>query len=543
MKKSLVALLLITQIAAAQRLKKSERLTLDRLRSEITYLSSDSLQGRNTGSEGEKLAYEYLTAQFKDLGLLPKGDHQTYIQSFEIKEGKQVLPSTRLSFNDQPLQEGTDFFPLAYSAAGGTEGYAAPVLQEKGVPWFWNLKDLLESNAHQPDFDLKKALLDKVHDFAGKGASAVIIYNTSRLDDGLQFDPKDPTETLPVPVVYVTRSAAEKYFRDRSATYDISVKVAFGPKLRIGHNVIGYIDNGAPTTIILGAHYDHLGHGEDHNGLWTGPPAIFHGADDNASGTAAVIELARMLKESRLKDHNYLFICFSGEELGLLGSKYFAAHPTIDLSSVDYMINSDMIGRLNDTTHLLTIGGYGTSPEWSRVVESRTRYLNIKFDSSGVGPSDQTSFYMKDIPVLFFFTGIHPDYHKPTDVVSRINFPGELRVIQYMIQVIEKTNRMDKLAFSKTREPRMEGAHFTVTLGIMPDYSFSGKGVRADGIIEGKIAQKAGIRAGDVLIRLGSHDFSDIYAYMDVLSKFKKGDATTVTVMRGKQELTFPITF
>ena len=176
------------------------------------------------------------------------------------------------------------------------------------------------------------------------------------------FEGKEKTDPLKIPVVFVTKEAAKKVLSDKTANYDINLSVALGDKKRTGHNVIGFINNGAATTIIIGAHYDHLGYGEDHNSLWTGPPEIHNGADDNASGTAAVIELARMLKNARLKNNNYLFICFSGEELGLYGSKYFTEHPTIDLKTTNYMINSDMVGRLNDSTHAITIGGYGTSP-------------------------------------------------------------------------------------------------------------------------------------------------------------------------------------
>ena len=390
---------------------------------------------------------------------------------------------------------------------------------------------------------MEEAIKNKAMDYAEKGASAVIVYNTGTADDELKFEGKEKTETLKIPIVFITKDAAKKYLSDNSSDFEIKLKVAIGDKKRNGHNVTGYIDNGAANTIIIGAHYDHLGYGEDHNSLWTGAPAIHNGADDNASGTAAVIELARMLKKSKLKNNNYLFICFSGEELGLYGSKYFTEHPTINLASANYMINSDMVGRLNDSTHSITIGGYGTSPTWGNILDEKTKYFNVKFDSSGIGPSDHTSFYLKNIPVLFFFTGTHKDYHKPTDDVEKINFTGELEVIKYIYHVIEETNKMGKLAFSKTREPKMEGKRFTVSLGIMPDYTFSGKGVRADGIIDGKIAQKAGIQAGDVIIKLGDNSFSDINSYMTVLSKFKKGDPTTVTVMRGKDVLTFNIIF
>jgi hypothetical protein len=307
--------------------------------------------------------------------------------------------------------------------------------------------------------------------------------------------------------------------------------------------VIGYIDNGAAYTIILGAHYDHLGYGEDNNATDPGVHEIHNGADDNASGTAAVIELAKMVKDSRLKKNNYLFICFSGEELGLLGSKYFIENPTVPLDAVNYMINMDMIGRLDETTKKIIIGGYGTSPEWGKILPEKTKTLSVKFDSTGIGPSDHTSFYLKDIPVLFFFTGMQKDYHKATDDADKINFIGEYRVIQYIENILKETNSDQKIAFLKTREPKMETAHFSVTLGFMPDYSFSGKGVRIDAVIEGKIAEKVGMKSGDIITRLGEYPVNDIYGYMDALSKFKKGDATKATVMRGNEPLSFDVVF
>jgi hypothetical protein len=543
MKNSLVILLFIAQFTSAQRLKKSDKIIIDNLHNEIGYLASDQLDGRRTGTPGEKLAYEYLAGQFKSIGLIPKGDDHSYLQAFEIDEGKQILPSTHFVINGEELAVGKDFFPFVFSGQGTKEAFASPVLSEKGMPWFWDIKEIMDDNKDNPHFDLEEAVNNKAIDFAKKGASAVIVYNSGQQDNELAFQGKEKTEALNIPVLYISKDAVKKYLKDMSGNYEMNLSVALGDKKREGHNVLGYIDNGAAKTIIIGAHFDHLGHGEDHNSLWTGAPAIHHGADDNASGTAAVVELARMLKSSKLKNNNYLFICFSGEELGLFGSKYFTGHPTIDLSSVNYMINSDMVGRLNDSTHFLTIGGYGTSPSWGIVLEDKTKYITVKFDSSGIGPSDHTSFYLKNIPVLFFFTGIHQDYHKPTDVVDKINFPGELTVIKYIYHVIDETNILGKLAFTKTREPKMEGKRFTVSLGIMPDYTFSGAGIRADGIIDGKIAQKAGIQAGDVIIKLGDNSFSDINQYMNVLSKYKKGDPTTVTVLRGKDQLTFNIIF
>ncbi len=543
MKNVLLIVLLYCQVASAQKLKKSDKIIIGNLKSEIGFLASDRLEGRRTGTPGEKLAYEYLAEQFKNINLVPKGDDNSYLQAFEISEGKEVLPSTHLIINGTSLSLYEEYFPFIFSAEGSMKANASPALLEKGSPWFWDIKEIVEKNTSNPHLNLEDAIQNRSIEFAKKGATAVIVYNSDEKDDELKFEGREKADTVGVPVLFVTKDAAKKYLADATGDIDISLEVAIADKTKKGHNVAGYIDNGAANTIIIGAHYDHLGYGEDHNSLWTGPPAIHNGADDNASGTASVIELAKMLQKSKLKNNNYLFICFSGEELGLYGSKYFTEHPTISLGAVNYMINSDMIGRLNDTTHSLTIGGYGTSPSWAKVADEKSKIFKVNFDSSGIGPSDHTSFYLKNIPVLFFFTGTHKDYHKPTDDIEKINFTGELQVIKYIYHVIEETNGLGKIAFSKTKEPKMSGARFTVSLGIMPDYTFNGKGVKADGIINGKIAQKAGIQAGDIIIKIGDYNFADIYSYMDVLGKFKKGDATKVTVLRGKAPLTFDIVF
>jgi len=543
MKYALLFLILISQTVTAQKLKKSEKAIIENLKTEINYLASDKLEGRRTGTAGEKLAYEYITSEFQKTGLIPKGDGNSFLQAFEINEGKEILPSTHLKINDTTLQTGTDFFPFIFSAEGSAKGGASLAFKEKGMPWFWDIKEILADNQQNPHFDLTAAIKNKAIEFADKGASALLVFNSGNLDDELKFDGKSKIPQVKIPVVYLTKNAARKYLSDNSADLQIDLQTAFGDKKRTGHNVIGYIDNGAAQTIIIGAHYDHLGYGEDHNSLWTGKPEIHNGADDNASGTAAVLELAKILKNSKLKNNNYLFICFSGEELGLFGSKYFTENPTIPLQTVDYMINCDMIGRLNDSTHTITVGGYGTSPEWGKILPQKTQALNVRFDSSGIGPSDHTSFYLKNIPVLFFFTGTNADYHKPTDDADKINFVGELRVIEYIENILKETNRSEKLAFSKTREPQMQTANFTVSLGFMPDYTYSGTGVRADGIIDGKIAQKIGMKPGDVITRLGDFTVTDINNYMTALSKFKKGDSTRLTVMRGKDQLNFNVVF
>ncbi|MFL5788769.1 MAG: M20/M25/M40 family metallo-hydrolase, partial [Flavisolibacter sp.] len=434
-------------LVQAQKLKKEDKQLIANLQRHIQYLSDDKLEGRRTGTAGEKLAAGYISNEFKKLGLLPKGSVD-YLQSFEVNEGKKINPSTFLTIDGKSLVLHKEFFPLVSSPNSTIEALPSMALQEPGMPWFFDLKELLEENAANPHFDINETVARSTKEAKKKGATAVFLYNSSKKEDGLKFNEKDRAEMLAVPVIYITKEAVTKYLNDEAATLDIKLRTDISEKKRTGNNVVGYIDNGAPTTIVLGAHFDHLGYGEDGNSREVQKKNQIHnGADDNASGTAALIELARLLKASKLKQNNYLFIAFSGEELGLYGSKYFTEHPTVDLNSVNYMINMDMVGRLSDSSHILTVGGYGTSPSWGQIYNLSgkkklyTGGLAFRFDSSGTGPSDYTSFYLKNIPVLFYFTGVHTDYHKPTDDADKINYTGEMNVIKHILSVIETEDK------------------------------------------------------------------------------------------------------
>jgi hypothetical protein len=309
-------------------------------------------------------------------------------------------------------------------------------------------------------------------------------------------------------------------------------------------NVAAFLDNGAEYTIVVGAHYDHLGLGHDRNSLEANSEGKIHnGADDNASGTAGVIELARYFAKNGVKEqHNFLFLCFSGEELGLIGSKKFTENPTIDLSKVSFMVNMDMIGRLNAEKRLM-VGGVGTAPNFVPTINSVKSDLGVKLDSAGVGPSDHTSFYLKDIPVLFFFTGQHSDYHKPSDDVEKVNFSGEKQVLEFGIRVIESLDKEPKLKFQQTKSKQEDTPRFKVTLGIMPDYTYEGEGVHVDGVTDGKPAFVAGVQKGDVITALGDFQVKNMQDYMKALAAFKKGDTTMVKVKRANEEKTLPVTF
>ncbi len=449
----------------AQKLNKNDKITLANLETHVRYLADPKLEGRRMGTPGDKTASDYIISELSKAGLRPKGDNNGWTQDFTIDQGRQISDDTWFSVNDQPLVRFKEYFPLDFSASGQVAGSPAIALQEKGVPWFQDLKELLDANpGHLP-----AAIRAKAAACAKKGATALILYNSSKLPDHLAFDPQDKPEAAVIPIIYITAAAKRKYLKDESASVDIRIKVGFTESRRTGHNVVAWLDNGAATTVIIGAHYDALGHGEDSNAVClatsagrpaaqspasgspsTVTPAIYCNANDNASGVAAMIELARLLVTSKLRNNNYLFIAFSGGELESAGSAWFVQHPETDLKKVNYMINMDMIGRLNDTTHTLTIGGYGTSPLWGSVCNAirDKKLLSLHDISNGTQHGDQSAFYRANIPVLLFTTGLSADYHQPGDDMNKIDYSGELQVLKFIYSVIEGVNSRGRVTFS-----------------------------------------------------------------------------------------------
>src|SRR5690554_5868674 len=311
-----------------------------------------------------------------------------------------------------------------------------------------------------------------------------------------------------------------------------------------GRNVIAYLDNKADYIVVVGAHFDHLGMGGRGNSLYRGEePAIHNGADDNASGVAMMLHLAKELQQKEApKNNNYLFIAFSGEEEGLLGSNYFVKNPTIDIKTITYMLNMDMVGRLN-SEKTLAVYGVGTSPILKQTVNANAGDLKISENESGVGPSDHTSFYLADIPVLHFFTGQHEDYHKPSDDTEKVNFAGMEMVSNYIFSIIKDLDSQQKLPFRKTKNESEVVPDFKVTLGVVPDYLFSGKGMRIDGISEDRPAQKAGLQKGDIVVKMGDFEVTDMMGYMKCLSKFEKGQTVPIVVYRSGSLLEVNVTF
>jgi len=331
--------------------------------------------------------------------------------------------------------------------------------------------------------------------------------------------------------------------------FQVSFAIDGNPHLLTARNVVGFLDNGARNTIVIGAHYDHLGKGFQGSSLTPDSKNQIHnGADDNASGTSAVLELAGHFSGNKISEkHNILFIAFSGEELGLLGSKYFTENPTVPLNQISCMINMDMIGRLSNDKGLI-ISGWGTSPAWGKLIPDLAKKQNLRYtvDSSGIGASDHTSFYLKNIPVIQFFTGGHSDYHKISDDVSKINFQGEASILNLIAGLVEKLDKeAEEPEFQSAENPHSGNTttDFKVTLGIMPDYSFSGKGLRIDAVTKSRPADKAGMQTGDIIIKLAGKEIGNIYDYMEVLGSHEAGDRVEAELRRGTETKKVQVTF
>ncbi len=313
-----------------------------------------------------------------------------------------------------------------------------------------------------------------------------------------------------------------------------------------GKNVIAFLDNHAAKTIVIGAHYDHLGLNEHNNSTKANSQGEIHnGADDNASGVSGVLEVARMLSQNNIQEKtNFIFAFFSGEEDGLIGSKHMAETVKMLYPNTVAMINMDMIGRLNSKKEL-TVGGVGTNPNFSKIVEKyKPAGFTITLDESGIGPSDHTSFYLKDIPVLFFFTGTHSDYHKPSDDEEKINYTGLNSIVNYTFSVAVALSEMESIGFTKTKSNAGKtAAKYKVTLGIMPDYADTGDGLHVDGVTDNRPADLAGIKAGDILLKIGTCPVKEVYSYMECLAKINAGDELQVTFKRNGEIKTTTVKF
>ncbi|MBA2423460.1 MAG: M20/M25/M40 family metallo-hydrolase [Chitinophagales bacterium] len=527
----------------------TDSLLIKNLRKHVNYLAADKLKGRNTGSKGEKKAYKYIIKQYRTIELGAKGE-DGFLQPFTFTYGRKLTGKNELTINGAHLKLNEDYYPVNISANKSVKGKITDVgfgivAPELEYDSYKNFSPILKGNIYlmecsTPDGDDPHSgyaayadIHKKIENAKNKGAAAVIFTNSLTNAEDLKANLDINTPSSDIPVIFVKYDVLKTVLRKE---FNSSVITTHLEKVALtGHNIAAFLDNGALSTVVIGAHFDHLGYGDFGNSLYRGEVAIHNGADDNASGTAAVIEIARRLKKNNIREkNNFLFINFSGEELGLIGSKYWVEHATYDTSKINYMLNMDMIGRY-DPEKGVEISGLGTSPDEFKFI-STLNYDDLKFKLSenGTGPTDHTSFYYANIPVLNFFTGTHQDYHKPSDDADKINYTAEAKIIRLIDSIIMVLDVKGTLPYSKTKES--DGGdipQFKVRLGIIPDYLFDGVGLRVDGVSEGNPASLAGIKKGDIILSIGEFPVADIMTYMKALAGFNKGDKATVIVKRG----------
>lgn len=520
----------------------------------LSILASDSLEGREAGTRGEIMARDFIAQQFKEAGISPI-NYIGYFLPFDFSQGYSYS-KVELSFAKQRYQLTQDFSLLNtytdYNFNGLPiyikNGYSEKNYKQLNVINFEENILLLDVNFSDTCKNLiikqeyYNILQEAIYLAAQKNPIAIVLLSSDFENFPLNTEWLFRVDPLTIPVIIAGEKLSNNLLAKKNDI--ITCTATFQTNNKKGYNVAAMIDNGKSSYIVFGAHYDHLGYGGNIS-RYNGPKAIHNGADDNASGTALIIELAKQIKNGNYSEHNYVFIAFSAEEKGLLGSKAFLEQNHIDQSSIIAMLNFDMVGRVDSTKAFINIIGTGTSSEWDSLIEAANPdIMTLKLSKSGLSGSDHLSFYLKDIPVLFFITGLHSDYHKPSDDIEKINFSGMTDVVYLAENIFASLNNCNKLNFQKTdKNPSSRPSRKGPTLGIIPDLTGSDKGLRIDGIIDGKPASKGGLKTGDIIIKLGEEEVSDIMTYMKALSTFKKGESTEVHFIRNDEKLTTTITF
>ncbi len=544
------------------------RISPDSLYKHISVLADDSLEGREVGEIGEWKAAQYISSLFAAAHLVPKGENGSFFQPFEFVKRINLTEKNKLSVNGIPLRLHEEYVPLSHSASmpfsfdtvifvnygivaeeNGTryDDYAGKEVAGKAVLMYRYAPLDQDSTI---DLNKYSSLANKIRTALDRRVSGIFLVTPEEYTDTLKTTFATKIQPKDVPVIFLKRAGLKRLGLDLSApTIFSATGVTDLERVRdTGYNVIAYLPAENDTTLIIGAHYDHLGWGGP-TSLYQGSPKMIHnGADDNASGTAGLLELARYFSSIRdsLK-HSLLFIAFSGEEEGALGSNYFVHHMTVDSSKVKLMVNMDMIGHLRNEDHGLAVFGTGTCTAFKEYFDTlQWEGVKVTTKESGGGGSDQISFFNQKIPVLHFFTGTHEYYHRPSDDASTINLDGVWKVTTLIAEIIKDFDAYDKpIRFQLSKEAQQSRPHasYSVTLGIMPDFLSDVKGVRVDGVTQGRPAERAGILKGDIIIKMGTVKIDDIYDYMNGLSKFHPGDTADIIVIRDNDTLTVQAVF
>ena len=568
----------------------------------VRYLASDELEGRGLGSRGIDLAAEYIAAQFKAAGLKPGGDDGTYFQWFEATLRRDLSPDTRLEFAGVAGLEspklGADFVPMSFSGAGD---FAGPVVfAGYGISAaefnYDDYRDLevkgkvllvlrFEPHDENPEAKFGGGVYSqhsyhntKVALAKAKGAAALLVVapplHRTEPDNLADFAAGNTRENYGLPCLQISQELADKLLaagglgsleslqkqldekrqclsaelKEVTARGEVKITRVRAP----ARNVVGIVDGAAEQAseyVVIGAHYDHLGkaryslpRSDQERADQT--PHIHNGADDNASGTAGLIELARRFASADPPKRSVVFAAFSGEESGLLGSEHFAGHPPVPLSEVAAMLNLDMIGSLQNDQ--LTVFGIGTGQEFEDLLGrlAGSCGLRIKGDQAGIGPSDHTPFYAAGVPVLHFFTGSHDRYHRPEDDTPYVNAEGGAKVTGLVCAVAAELAAAERRpTYQKVEQPPVARGGLKVRMGVMPSYADDDEpGMRITGVSGGGPAEKAGLLAGDRILMIGPATVNNVYDYMGALSRYNPGDVVDLTVRRDGRDLRVPVT-
>jgi aminopeptidase YwaD len=570
----------------------------------IKYLASDQLQGRGNGTPELDHAANYLAERFRKFGLTPAGDDGSFLQHFTLVVGAKLGERNFVIFKSGAREESLkvleNFVPISFSSNSAVEaplafagyGITAPEYHYDDYQGLDAKGRIVIVLRHEPQENDEKSVFEgrqltshaqianKAINAKNHGALGMILVNdlgnhSGDPDELFRLTDVDGPQEMNIPIIQVRpaivdewlkpsrhtldelRQQIDKDLANHSFALDSTVHVAITVDIERIHrpvaNVVGVLPGSdrsvADQYIIIGAHYDHLGLGQQHSLAPREIGQIHHGADDNASGTSGVLELADAFTHtSQRPRHSIVFICFAGEELGLLGSAYYANHPTFPIRQAVAMINMDMIGRVSKNK--LYVSGTGTSPGFQKLVQDANHAVNfdISFSSSGYGASDHTSFTVKEVPVLFFFSGLHSDYHKPSDTSDKIDAADGARVVELVANVVSGLDALnDKPQYVRVAEPAHSatggGGGYGPYFGSIPDFGeVEHGGVKFSDVRDGSPAAKAGFKAGDILIEFDGKKIDNLYDFTYALRAHKPGDKVSVTVLRGTEKLTRDVT-
>jgi aminopeptidase YwaD len=559
----------------------------------IEYLASDELEGRRSGTEGGEKAAAYIAREFQRYDLEPVGDDGSYFQSFDfvfdVRLGSENHVSVMTEGEARNYRVEDDFLPLAFSENGIVEGdvvfagygISATDLEYddyEGIDVTDKIVIILrygpEGDDPKSDYDKYTPARYKAMTAREKGAAALLFVTgpeSYEEDELIPMKYDASVQSSGIVAVSIKRDLAEEIFerngRDLRLTQQsidstkipqsfalpdvrFSIQSDVLQERRETSNVVGLLEGNDPDLkeeiIVIGAHYDHIGLGHHGSRAPDRIGEIHNGADDNASGVATVLELAEAFTRERVAlRRSMLFCCFGAEEIGILGSSYYVNHPLVALDKTVAMINMDMVGRLTENT--LIVNGSGSAVQWDSLLTyfNESFQFDLSLKKSGYAPSDNTPFYAKEIPILFFFTGAHDDYHTPSDDVEFINAEGQERIVKYVHSIamnVDTSLVKPQLAKIEGEKEPSEATGFRVALGTIPDFAADVEGVKLAGVKEGGPAEAAGIQAGDIVVRLGDKDITNLYDYAYALGEHKPGDVVEVVVIRNGEKLTFSVT-